>query len=225
MTNTEKLLSDCLHEDRQNGLELKEAYSEFQKWFVRYRNGDKSLDPNLNGMIEYNLSEDEAFYILAYTGRCSGWINSNLREGLSLDSKCKEKFANHLEMALDKMPPANEEIVYRMDNPCDVNEIMKWFSKHIGKKFQIPYFLSTAKFDYKNSEVVWKIRTLQENSNGKDISDLTNSDGEKEVLFKRNSCFKIISVDRPGKLINLVEIPATINCDFLLAGSYHRNIP
>jgi hypothetical protein len=224
MTDIEKMISDCDNEGIHDCSDLKEAYIGFKDWFVRYRNGDKSLEANLKGMIDNNLSEDEAFFILAYTGRCSGWINRNLKDGFPLDSDCKIQFANYLEQALDKMPSSNGGLVFRMDYSGNEKSRLQWFSKHIGMKFQIPYFLSTAKFGYKNSEVVWEIRTLKERSYGKDISDLCNDEEEREVLFKRNSSFEIVSVDRSGKFVNLVEIPANVEIDFLLVGLYYKNI-
>jgi hypothetical protein len=66
MINIKKLLSDCIKEDINDCQDLKEAYIGFQDWFVRYRNGDKSLEPKLKGMIDSNLSEDEAFFYSSF---------------------------------------------------------------------------------------------------------------------------------------------------------------
>jgi hypothetical protein len=224
MIDIEKALTNCDNEKNHHGLILRESYFGYQDWFKRYREGDKSLDPNLKGMIDNKLTEDEAFFILAYTGSCSSWINSRLRDGTSLDSECKKYFADCLDQVLDKIPTANGEIVFRMDLPGNENEILAWFDKHKGRKIRIPYFLSTAKEDYNNTNIVWEILTLKKNSKGKDISNLSNNQFEKEVLFKRNSCFKVDHIDQSKNYVHLVEIPICEKINFDLVGLYHLNI-
>jgi len=224
MIDIENILSECDNEKNHHGQILRKTYSSFQNMFDKYRKGDKSLDPNLKGMKDNNLSEDEAFFILAYTSSYSSWINSNLRDGDSLNSNCKKKFAGYLDQVLDRMPSVKGEIVFRMDSPGNDKKLLTWFEKHYGKKFLIPYFLSTAKEDYKNSDVVWEIITLDQNSKGKDISELSNNKFEKEVLFKLNSCFQIDGVDRLNKYIHLVELPSNEKIDFKLVGLYYLNI-
>jgi len=62
MIDLEKIFSDCDNEKNHHGQVLRKTYSGYQGWFDRYRKGDKRLDPNLKGMIENKLSEDEAFF-------------------------------------------------------------------------------------------------------------------------------------------------------------------
>ena len=224
MIDIGKVLTECNTEKNHHGQILRDTYLVYQDWFRRYRDGDKNLDPHLKSMIDNKLTDDEAFFILAYTGSYSSWINSKLRDGASLDSECKNKFASCLDHALSKMPSVKEEIVFRMDNPGCEREILSWFDKHKRRKIRIPYFLSTAKEDYKNTNIIWEIQTRRINSKGKDISSLSNNKFEKEVLFMRNSWFRIDAVDISKNYVYLVELPPHEKINFGLVGLYHLNI-
>ncbi|MBK8807067.1 MAG: hypothetical protein IPO21_10630 [Bacteroidales bacterium] len=198
-------------------------YNGFLPWFERYRNGDKSLDDRLAGMITNGLTEEETFFILAYTGSYSSWVNSDVRNGLKLECESKIAFTKWLNRSLDKVAPFNNSIVYRMDNPLgEIEIVLEWFDKKIGKNIKIPYFLSTAKEAYKDSRIVWKIETLVENSFGKDLVQLSNNRFEREVLFRTGSCFEIISTDYETGYINLKEIKSNSESQIELTGCYYN---
>ena len=217
----EKLLNECNGEENFHGLTIRQSYEGYLPWFEAYRTGDKSLDDNLKGMIENGLTEEEAFFILAYTGSASSWVNSELRDGHLPSTKCKEVFVNKLNQALAKVSSFNGNIAFRMDEPhSNSEEVLKWFHSKIGSKFKVPYFLSTAKEDYNNSSIVWQINTLTEGSFGKDISQLTNNKYEKEVLFRTGSCFEIIKVDEKKNYIHLNEVINSEQIEFDLVGDY-----
>jgi hypothetical protein len=95
MQELKKLFDECKGEtDHDNGFSIRDTFYEaYSPWFIRYRNGDKDLDKNLKGMKERGLSEAEAFFILAYTGGSSKWLNRDTRSGEYYSSKCKETFA------------------------------------------------------------------------------------------------------------------------------------
>ena len=215
---------DPIRSHPPKGGTLKSTYYDgYLPWFESYRRGDSSLDKNLKGMIENGLSEEEAFFILAYTSSYSGWINTALKDGRKLDTECKKQFANALDNALEKIK-SGPETVYRMDwPPGDPEDVLTWFESKIGSSFVIPYFLSTAKEDYENSEVVWQITTLKSGSCARDISNLCQAPSEQEVLFKRASKFKIIKVDRSKRVVFLDEIPTDAAVDFPLIQVYHKN--
>ena len=218
----ESLLKLCDEEKDSFRLTIRDSFEKgFKLWFERYRMGDKSLDANLSGMLENRLSEEEAFYILVYTGGLSRWVNSELRNSETPKSQCKQTFVARLNQALDKMKSFNAGIVFRMDYPPGDKAIaLKWFETKIGSKFRIPYFLSTAKEDYNNSEVVWQIKSLGDQSLGKDVSRLTNNKYELEVLFKTGSCFEILSVDIARSYIFLQELAQDSHTDFDLTKFY-----
>ena len=221
-----EFLNICGDEIPDNSTTIYNLYEEgFKQWFERYKNGDKSLEDNLSGIQKNSLSNDEAFYILAYTGSSSRWLNSDLRNNVVVRNVCKQLYIDNLNNSLDKVAPFNNGIVYHMDSPSaeDV-EILDWFESKIGRKFKIPFFLSTSKEDYKNSPIVWEIETLKKESYGKDISNITNNKYEYEVLFRTESCFEIKRVNREKQYIYLKEVEADSNCDFNLTGLYHLNI-
>lgn len=161
----------------------------------------------LEGLFEYNLTDEEAFFILTHTGSYSSWINRPLRDGHPFDNVCKEEFANRLDKSLDKLPPYVGENVFRMDSPLGLKEdVCLWFKKNIGSIVNVPYFLSTSKDNWENTEIIWDIQTMGTNSKARDLRLITNNDTEKEVLFKRNSSFMIMSVDEESGIIKLNEV-------------------
>lgn len=208
------------------GQNLKDVYYKgFNLWFESYQKGEKDYIENLSGMTANGLTKEEAFYILAYTGSFSSWINSDLRNSHLPECECKSELINRLNMSLCKVINFSNSIVYRMDAPLGEKEkILKWFNSKIGCIFKLPYFLSSAKEDYKNSEIVWRIKTLNTDSLGKDISNITNNKYEQEVLFQTGSCFKIEGVDKDTEYIELTEVDAKSDVDFELTKSYWSNI-
>lgn len=222
----ESFLKLCDNVHNHHGQEVRKTYLDgFLPWFEAYRQGDLSLEKNLGGMVKNGLNEEEAFMILAYTGSHSSWVNSEMRNGQIINCKCKTEFIERLNNALAKIISFDNQIVFRMDSPSDDKEvILNWFKKKIGCIFKIPFFLSTAKEDYKNTEIVWNIKTLSENSLGKDISDITNNSTELEVLFNYGSCFKIDSVDFNRAYVNLIEVSSNSAVNFRLTQLYWINI-
>lgn len=204
-------------------LELENPYKkDFNPWFESYKNGDLEISKHLCGMTINKLTEDEASYILSYTARNSSWINRRLREGERLDLK-QILFAEKLNASLNKMPSFNNNFAYRMDSQLNEEVVISWFKKKINCTFNIPYFLSTSKDNWGSNCEIWKIKTLESNSFGKDISNLTQNPLEKEILFKQHSKFRIDNVDSNNMVI-LSEINQNEQVDFELTGLYHRNI-
>ena len=224
--NFELFLSKCDNIKNHKGQILRSTYYKgFLPWFKEYRDDNNSHKENLEGMTQNGLTEEEAFVILAYTGSYSSWLNSNMRNGELSSCDCKNEFINRLNNSLDKIKCFNDEVVYRMDSPYDKDDnIIDWFKAKTNSIFRIPYFLSTAKEDYKNSEVVWEIETLTFNSLGKDISNLTNNQYELEVLFRTGSCFQIKSIDSKKRYVKLKEVRIDSKIDFELTGLYNYNI-
>ena len=166
----------------------------------------------------------DGFYVMAYTGSSSSWLNAEKRNGQDYKSVCKAAFAKGLENALIKVEPFHGQ-VYRMEECDDEGIQADWFSKNIGITFHIPYYLSTATDDYDNTPMVWVIQTLPEGK-GREIAGISNAPGENEVLFSRGSKFVITGADlsNPDKVfIYLDEVPADAETDLDLCGVYYRN--
>jgi hypothetical protein len=159
------------------------------------------------GDNEYKLKDEEAFFILAFTGSYSSWINLPLRNGYPLETECKKYFADCLDNALDKVPCFNDRYVFRMDTPIGSKQnLLDWFKNNIGNIVTTPYFLSTSKVNYENAEITWYIKTLKTESKARDLELLTNNAIEKEVLFKRDAFFKILKVDHAEGVVKMEEV-------------------
>jgi hypothetical protein len=191
-------------------------------YLAKYRRGEVSYPSKYNLIRNGTVSDEEAFFLLYYTGSASSWVNEDLRQTGVQSTKCKELFSKHLEVVMSKLPSFNG-IAYRMDDPSgDKQDVLRWFKRNMGKKIQIPHFLSTAKEDYDNSPIVWQIQTLKAGSRGKDITECANNDVELEVLFSRNSKFLIENIDVDKGYVYLTEISDTVECDIILKGLYHN---
>jgi|GEM_PF-5013371 len=220
-----KLIEECKDVEDFHENSIEKSLSSFDEWFEDFRNGGTDYQPNLQGMITNNLTEEEAYFILAYTGGASSWINSELRLGEIANSPCKQSYINLLDKSLEKVSQFQNGIVYRMDTPhSEKDKVLNWFGNKIGSTINIPYFLSTAKEDYKSSPIVWEIRTLKQYSCAKDISNLTNNEYELEVLFSRDSRFKITRVDKSSSLVYLTEVSQDSKPDYNLVGRYFENL-
>jgi hypothetical protein len=62
--------------------------------------------------------------------------------------------------------------------------------------------------------MIWKIKTLDENSYARDIMNFSAKlDSELEILFNRNTKFRIIKIDYKTSplILELEEVPETTN--------------
>jgi len=151
------------------------------------------------------LTNDEEFIIAHYVGSAYNWMNDDLRNGIEFATICRRTYSTYLDIVLQKIESFSG-VVYRMDDPSeDSNAILKWFDANRGKTIKVPNYISTSKdkWDHHKS-VVWKMKTLPVNSFGKDISMI--NEVEEEVLFMRNSKFKIDEVDFLTKEISMSEV-------------------
>lgn len=224
-----QFLDECKDELNHHQQNVKTSFEKgWKPLFDEIRKNKKLQDTHRNrhivlqGLEEYNLSDEDAFFILSYTGSYSSWLNSESRNGRDFDTECKRYFANGLTLALDKLPYYNDEYVFRMDSPLGTKEqIIEWFNAHKKGIICVPYFLSTSKDNYENSEITWHIKTMKNNSKARDLALITNNDTEKEVLFKRDCFFRIVSVDSESGIIEMVEVEKALNA-IKVTGFYHE---
>ena len=214
MTTFKQFLDTCREEENHLQQNVKTTFERgWKPLFEEFRkNGrlNESIANSsicLSGLLEFDLTDEEAFFILGHTGSYSSWVNGPLRYGSELDTYCKQFFADRLDNVLNKIPSFNDNYVYRMDSPDGSKEqILKWFKKNVGAIIQIPFFLSTSKENWENTEVIWRIKTLKSGSKGKDLTLLTNNRSESEVLFKMNSYFKILDFEITNGIVEMEEI-------------------
>lgn len=167
---------------------------------------------------ESSHTDFEAFFITFHIGQGLGWLNEDLRNGLKYKTECKTLFSEYLDNSLSKIG-SYSGTVYRMDNPiADSEHELKWFRRNTGKCIIIRHYLSTSKDIWNNRPVTWEIETLQNGSYGKDISKLNIS--EREVLFKRDSRFRIIGINEKTSLVYLKEMEEGTNFDIELIKDY-----
>lgn len=154
-------------------------------------------------MKENKLTKDEGVHIFAYTGFSSKWINSALRDQ-NLTSN-QEYFMNILDAALNKIPSVSKNKVYRSFFDYNSNKI--YFTP--GEIISLSHYLSTSKEIFYNPTEVWEITPLSKNSKGRNIEKISNAPDEKEILFLRNSRFKItgssVKEDIPFYVLKEVE--------------------
>lgn len=87
----------------------------------------------MQGMMDYELSEEEAFLILAYSSHLGKYINAGIKYEKET-TKCMTLMASALNAALGKMPSYGSS-VFRMNlYVADESAELKWFKSKIGMK-------------------------------------------------------------------------------------------
>lgn len=122
------------------------------------------------------------------------------------------EFGLFLETILDKLEPFNKFMVFRgtQETYCDVQKYIKAYQ---NKTTIIEYaFLSASKFQVVAQgfgRVLFRIY----GRNGKSIEKISKFEREKEILFKRNTSFRVLNVSNDGfsTVITLKEIKNGIN--------------
>jgi hypothetical protein len=180
-----------------------------------------SEEPRVQALKELGLSVDDGFYIWAYTGSTSSWLNSDKRNCNEYSCNCKLNFANGLVAALLKIPPF-AGIVWRWENADDKLRKFNWFADHIGLTVTVPYFLSTSKDNVSGDPMLWEIITIK-NGNARDISRISNAPCENEILFLPASKFKIVGVGKDLRTVFMEELPPDIQTEFNLCREYSFN--
>lgn len=169
---------------------------------------DKSADELREMIFEGTwfdkLLEDEKNAVTYYISPDSYKMNEALRENQSL-TKEQEKYKKNLDNALNYIPKY-KGVVYRsvnFDNQEHLNKILEVFNNdnRIGSWNQ---FLSSSKGYYdEDMNLQFTIKSIT----GRDIS-LKNDEGGGEILFPRNTKFKLMTIKKEnGKiLVDLEEI-------------------
>lgn len=207
----------CKGERNHHQLNVKDSFEKGWKPLFSYYRQHKSVQVRpgtghvaLHGIDLYGLSDEEAFFITSYTGSFSSWLNIDIRSGRDFSSKCKQCFAERLSAALDKLPPYAGKQVFRMDSPLGTKkQVTQWFAAKKGQVIHVPFFLSAAKVNYRNTEITWRIQTSAPQTHARDINSITNNTVEQEVLFKAGSYFQIQEVNNRSGIIDMIEVGQT----------------
>ena len=154
------------------------------------------------------LSYEEKAALNRYIGPESYTLNAALRDGAELTTQQKALIEN-LDSALDKMPHYTG----------DLSRSLHFYSEESAKAFVEQYkpdktikhkeYLSTTKGETYNPDGQVQITIVGAHS-GRDISSFNKS--EQEVLYKRNSIFNVINVEkRNGKWYIFLEVDKMTN--------------
>lgn len=153
----------------------------------------------------YGLTTEEMRAFKRYmSGGDSYKLNDLLRSGGEL-SRDQADFTRHLDRALDKLPqyqkPTYRIISFDLAGEKSYNEFVK--QHRPGSVINYPAYTSTTKqpngYPMDGRSLV---HMRIDGRSGRDISQFGNED-EQEVLFKRNTSFKIISAEPQNKLLNI----------------------
>ena len=156
---------------------------EYEDWLNYIESGGTTKEWN-------SLTKENKHAINSYVSSSSYFINDILRNGYKLDDEQKEIVKN-LDDALNKMHPYEGDLtrsVYFYDAQSFDNFLKEY---EVGKILTIKQYLSTTKGDVYNPEAQVQLKILN-SKNGINISAFNNS--EDEVLYKRNSKFKVIRI-------------------------------
>ena len=156
---------------------------EYEDWLNYIESGGTTKEWN-------SLTKENKHAINSYVSSSSYFINDILRNGYKLDDEQKEIVKN-LDDALNKMHPYEGDLtrsVYFYDAQSFDNFLKEY---EVGKILTIKQYLSTTKGDVYNPEAQVQLKILN-SKNGINILAFNNS--EDEVLYKRNSKFKVIRI-------------------------------
>lgn len=176
----------------------KMTYNEWKNGFVDGGSKD-GLTPVVS---DGTMTDIDRKAILDYMSTKSYIVNEKLRTGTVL-SNDEEKFVVNLDMALKKMPVyegnLQRSLFFYSDD--DVTVFLKEHKK--GNIVKYNEFVSTTKGELYNPDGQVQIY-IQNAKKGRDISSL--NEGENEVLYERNTSFKIINtIEHDGKYYILME--------------------
>ncbi|MGN1125479.1 MAG: ADP-ribosyltransferase, partial [Candidatus Gastranaerophilaceae bacterium] len=161
-----------------------------------YQNKANELQNQIESS-KIELSYEEQYAINQYISSESYILNETLREELELTEQQKT-LINNLDKALDKFPKYEGYVTRSI--MLDENTLNKFLKSHkVGKKVKYKAYTSatvgTRYNDLSNVELHIKSKS------GIDIRKYNKE--EQEILFKRNSCFK---VDKIKKINNVYYI-------------------
>lgn len=156
---------------------------EYEDWLNYIESGGTTKEWN-------SLTKENKHAINSYVSSSSYFINDILRNGYKLDDEQKEIVKN-LDDALNKMHPYEGDLTRSVYfyNAQSFDNFLKEYE--VGKILTIKQYLSTTKGDVYNPEAQVQLKILN-SKNGINISAFNNS--EDEVLYKRNSKFKVIRI-------------------------------
>ena len=162
-----------------------------------------------------NLSETDKTYLVAYLSHSYGVINEALRKG-SMNDETKA-MVRGIDRAMSKLN-TYEGTVYRgirfeygdytkKQHAQRYADTLAYYKSNVGKEITEKSYLSTGKVKTKidkkfTTTLAPSIKFTIESKTGRDVSRYNEE--EREVVFKRNTRFRVISVK--GSNVHLKEV-------------------
>lgn len=153
-----------------------------------------------------DMTQNERDSISKYSGSTSYSLNYKLRSNIDLDQYEKELVKN-IDKGLEKIPNYTKttyrQIGFDFQGEEEYNKFINYHENN--KIINYSQYISTSK-NYNDYEVIdnLKVEITIEGKTGKDIRGLTGLKDENEVLFRRDTRFKVVKVD--GNKIWLKEV-------------------
>ena len=149
---------------------------------------------------KYELSKDEKYAINKYIGFDSYTYNEKLRNNIDL-TKEEEKILNNLDSALSKMPKYEGNVTRSVSvSSNDIDYFLKNYK--VGSIVKHKAYTSTTKGDIYNPDARVQMNIVSKN--GRDITKYNKE--EQEILFIRNSKFKVKKVDTNDDFYVRIEL-------------------
>lgn len=179
------------------------------RWYVE-KGGGQYRRNNITGEIikcrdyvefkeKYLLNDAEKYALNQYIGSKSYAINEKLRKGVPLTSE-EKGFIMTLDSALNKMPKykgnLNRSLIF--DDESALDEFLSNYKA--GNTIVYDEYISTTCKGVYNPDGQVQIHIFGASS-GRDITTINK--GENEVLYQRNSSFKIISIVEENETIKI----------------------
>ncbi|MCR9249171.1 MAG: ADP-ribosyltransferase [bacterium] len=194
---------------RENKFKI--GYERFKTLLTKHKFGETSpTGENFDAIKKRNLSIEMAAIVYMYTSyKVHDDINHQLRYRVDNLDKDIELYCRLLDSVLDKLISVNNTIVYReVPHPDrDRMEILDFYESKINSHHIESSFLSCHQGYWYDQDSGFQYQILtSNNSNGKDLSELSFDATEKEVLFKRSTKFFIEKVVRQENRIYMIEV-------------------
>lgn len=181
----------------------------------RYDNEKNSGNWDYSNMA--NLSETDRTYLVAYLSNSYRVINDELRSDKKLSDDVRD-MVRGIDRAVEKLTPF-EGTVYRgitfntgtygvsREDRQNYQNALDYYKSNVGKDITEKAFLSTGKVQSRINRKFTEsgapsIRFTIDSKTGRDLSRYNNE--EYEVLFKRNTRFRVVSVK--GSNVHLKEV-------------------
>lgn len=160
----------------------------------------------VDGEQNLALTDDEKWALNSYVSSDSYKLNDNLRRNLVTDQQ--KKFISYMDSGLDKIKTYNgEQPLYRSFNfNKDRNATFQFAQSIVNNGFYLDKaFVSSGKMVYDPKKEDLRI-IIKSSKSGHDLDAVGINTREKEVLFKRNTLFRVVSFGMLKNNIPYIEV-------------------